>query len=632
MNTLETLSSIFSNKILRIPDYQRGYSWEKEQLEDLWNDLANINFAVDNSFHFTGIITLNQPTENNLIKLREEGFELNGSSINFFEQNYQAFNVVDGQQRLVTLLILISLLVSSLEDITQNDKNKILEKFISIKQGDNLFYLFGYEKDIPSHQYLIGKIFDDNTMNITEPETVYTKNLETTKLFFLSKIVNLDTTKRHNLLKKVINRLLFYVFEIESDKLDMSLVFETLNYRGKKLSKLELFKNRLIFLVTKRYINHQQFELRDKIIATWQDIYEWLGKNDKNKLSDDEFLRAFWIFYFEHDNRTEKDFQKFEEDLFNEKYAITNIQNNELLNIPQIEKFLSTMSKAIKYWFFVNNPFFDTNDALLHFSDEIKNTLLQINNSNIGRFMKILCIPILFNHNLETENETSELLSLIERHNFLTYLLFGKQADTNRVQIMRLINQYYRGTITKDKLKIEIINFTSKHIDFENLNNHIHNNRQRNMKFFDWNGIRYLLWNYEAELQNKKTNEIEEISKFFIDLIFPDNYGFGVQYPNVTRNRYGDNLDTLKYSLGNVTFTKRTNKALPYLQLRPLLQNGSYTDKEIAMFLDWTDTNILLRGLKILTYIENRWNISIGNEQEKRRLLVENLQIQMNEQ
>ena len=629
MNTLETLSSIFSNKILRIPDYQRGYSWEKEQLEDLWNDLSNINFAIDNSFHFTGIITLNKPSENNLVKLREEGFDLTGSSIDFFEQNYQAFNVVDGQQRLVTLLILISLLVSSLEDITQNDKNKILEKFISIKQGENLYYLFGYEKDIPSHQYLIGKIFDDSTMQITEPETVYTKNLENTKLFFLSKIVNLDTIKRHNLLKKVINRLLFYVFEIESDKLDMSLVFETLNYRGKKLSKLELFKNRLIFLVTKRYINQQQFELRDKIIATWQDIYEWLGKNEKNKLSDDEFLRAFWIFYFEHDDRTEKDFQKFEEDLFNEKYAITNIQNNELLNIPQLEKFLSTMSKAIKYWFFINNPFFKTDEELLLFNDEVKNALLQVNNSNIGRFMKILCIPILFKHNTENEIETSELLSSIERHNFLTYLLFGKQADTNRVQIMRLINQYFRSAITRDKLKNEINNFTSKHIDFENLNNHIHNNRQRNLKFFDWNGIRYLLWNYEAELQNKKTNEIEEISKFFIDLIFPDNYGFGVQYPNVTRNRYGENVDTLKYSLGNITLTKRTNRALPYTQLRPLLQNGSFNDKEIAKFQDWTDSNILLRGLTILRYIENRWKVRLGSEQEKRKLLVENLQIQM---
>lgn len=36
---------IFSNQIFRIPDYQRGYSWEESQLEDLWADLTNIHLA-----------------------------------------------------------------------------------------------------------------------------------------------------------------------------------------------------------------------------------------------------------------------------------------------------------------------------------------------------------------------------------------------------------------------------------------------------------------------------------------------------------------------------------------------------------------------------------------------------------
>ena len=160
--------------------------------------------------------------------------------------------------------------------------------------------------------------------------------------------------------------------------------------------------------------------------------------------------------------------------------------------------------------------------------------------------------------------------------------------------------------MTKDSLKKEIRDYTNKHIDFESLNNHIHKNRQRNKKFFDWNGIRYLLWNYEAELQNKKTYEIEENSKFSIELIFPEGHGFGVQFPNVIRNRYGENVDILRYSLGNITFTKRTNKTLSYSELRPLLENGSFNDKEIAKFKDWTDSSILSRGLTILKYIERR--------------------------
>ena len=42
MNELTTLSNLFEKIVLRIPDYQRGYSWEQEQLTDFWNDLSNI--------------------------------------------------------------------------------------------------------------------------------------------------------------------------------------------------------------------------------------------------------------------------------------------------------------------------------------------------------------------------------------------------------------------------------------------------------------------------------------------------------------------------------------------------------------------------------------------------------------
>ena len=627
MNKLETLSTLFNNKILRIPDYQRGYSWETEQLNDLWNDLHNINFAISNSFHFTGIITLNQPNDTNLVKLEEEGFKVNGVSIDLFEQTYYAFNVVDGQQRLVTLLILISLLIDSFEEVTPDDRRKIMEKFISIKKESGTLYLFGYEKDIPSHQYLIGKIFDDDAMKITEPETVYTKNLENTKQFFLLKLNNLDNLKRHNLLKKVINRLLFYVFEIDSDKLDMSLVFETLNYRGKKLSKLELFKNRLIFLVTKRYINKQQLDLRNKIISTWQDIYEWLGKNEKNKLTDDEFLRAFWVMYFKHDDRTEKEFKKFEEDLFNDKYSITNIPENELLTIPQIEKFLLAMSKAIKYWFLINNPTYVIDTSIIQIDSHIINVLTQINTSNIGRFMKILVTAIFFKHNNESGEQTLTLLELIERHNFNVYLLSGKQADTNRVQTMRIINQYFRNDLSYNSLFATLENFTNKYVTFDNINNHIHKNRQRNEKFYDWNGIRYLLWNYEAHLQNKLAYEIDDISKFNLDLIFPYNNSFNQLYPNVVRSRAGKNIEILKFSLGNITFTKRTNQPQAYLQMRSLLKSGSYCDKNIAKFNDWNDANILSNGLSILNFIETRWKITIGNNQEKKKLLIDSLTI-----
>ena len=35
---VQSMSEIFSNRVFTIPDYQRGYAWDKKQ----WNDLTQV--------------------------------------------------------------------------------------------------------------------------------------------------------------------------------------------------------------------------------------------------------------------------------------------------------------------------------------------------------------------------------------------------------------------------------------------------------------------------------------------------------------------------------------------------------------------------------------------------------------
>jgi uncharacterized protein with ParB-like and HNH nuclease domain len=108
---------IFKKKIFRIPDYQRGYSWEQTQLEDLWADLSNIHL---HAYHFTGILTINNFSEQDYESLEREGFQnlvhreqgvvaING-------EFYTPHNLVDGQQRLTTILILLSQLIKKIKN------------------------------------------------------------------------------------------------------------------------------------------------------------------------------------------------------------------------------------------------------------------------------------------------------------------------------------------------------------------------------------------------------------------------------------------------------------------------------------------------------------------------------------
>lgn len=86
---------------------------------------------------------------------------------------------------------------------------------------------------------------------------------------------------------------MFNVYEIFQD-LDVFVIFETMNNRGKKLSNLELLKNRLIYLSTK-FEDEDKYSLRHNINECWKTIYEYLGKNKNKPLNDDNFFKIIGL-------------------------------------------------------------------------------------------------------------------------------------------------------------------------------------------------------------------------------------------------------------------------------------------------------------------------------------------------
>ena len=82
-----------------------------------------------------------------------------------------------------------------------------------------------------------------------------------------------------------------------------------MNNRGKKLSDLELLKNRLIYLTTLFQVDQSdRDELRKRINDAWKEIYFQLGKNKLNPLNDDDFLKAHWIMYFKYSRKAGDDY------------------------------------------------------------------------------------------------------------------------------------------------------------------------------------------------------------------------------------------------------------------------------------------------------------------------------------
>ena len=179
-SNLQTLSSIFNEKLFRIPDYQRGYSWENEHIEDFWRDLNNLD---SKRVHYTGMITVEYKKENDF------------------------YHVIDGQQRLTTIMILLKVLLDKFDedewigdDFTGGTKTELVNKFLFKRSGKNghiVKVIFGYEKDNPSELYYQNEILGLENLEFqsNKTNTLYTKNLQNALNIFTKKIKSSRTKK-----------------------------------------------------------------------------------------------------------------------------------------------------------------------------------------------------------------------------------------------------------------------------------------------------------------------------------------------------------------------------------------------------------------------------------------------------
>ena len=256
-NELQPLSLLFQNRLFRIPDYQRGYAWQQSQLSDFWDDLINLQ---QDRYHYTGLLSLKS--------LGRKETKDWGSDLWMVDKGFKACHIVDGQQRLTTFVILLNEIICFVRELDENKGKKddeivlgydtlkdVVAKYIYQSRppmNQITTYLFGYEVDNPSADYLRYKIFGEPYSG-TVNETYYTKNLKFAKSFFRENLTALYENEGiegiNNLYLKLTLKLMFNIHEIDDDY-DVFVAFETMNNRGKKLTNLELLKNRLIYLTT----------------------------------------------------------------------------------------------------------------------------------------------------------------------------------------------------------------------------------------------------------------------------------------------------------------------------------------------------------------------------------------------
>lgn len=251
-----------------IPKFQRDYSWEVEQWDDLWQDIENM--IAENGDHYMGYLVLQATNSKDCL-------------------------IIDGQQRFTTITIIILAAIKSIQklidagiEIDENKQRiqKLKDTYIGnvdpvTLEYDNILVL--NRNNDPYYKEYIVKLGELKLRNTSYTEKLMKKCFE----WYEKQLSNKFKSGREyaELITNIVDNLYFTIIRVNNE-MNAFRVFETLNARGVQLSSSDLLKNYLFSLVD----NTAQHPDRIEIL---EEKWSALTKNiQAEKLPD--FIRYYW--------------------------------------------------------------------------------------------------------------------------------------------------------------------------------------------------------------------------------------------------------------------------------------------------------------------------------------------------
>ena len=297
-------SLLISGSQFSIPRFQREYSWDKKNYQEFFDDMVNCLSIKEgklesNSYFLGTMLFIGDYSESN--------------------DNNKSILVVDGQQRITTITILFSALSDKFRSIGEEVLSEQVFRYIMTQNddGDDIRIL-----ESKTH-YPYFSFFIQDREKIDTQETT-TEEEECIKESFNYLLASLDEKKMRLQLKKklgsdVVDQLLYvdilkalrdqvlgtiFISISTPDKENANMIFEILNAKGKKLSHVDLIKNKIFEVVDEK-------GSADYAEVKWSEIKKNLNsRNDSVGLAT--FYRHFWISNYKKSSGSKlyDDFQK----------------------------------------------------------------------------------------------------------------------------------------------------------------------------------------------------------------------------------------------------------------------------------------------------------------------------------
>ena len=607
--TVAEIFSINSDKIYRIPKYQREYTWGINDWDALFNDVTD----NEHGYFLGSYICVNSGS-------------LNGTIL----------EVIDGQQRFSTLMLLLTALYEKLsehkDDMDDDDRNDLANLRSELANKKQTFAANGKKKTEYKQRLFLQKqnmndedfsyiLYDNGIITDQKTKPLNFGNRRIAKAYrHFGRLIEDEVVEIRNehpnitevgalfsIVRKFETAVLVGI-EVDTNK-DAYMLFESLNHRGVPLSALDLIKNTLIAQAEDAYDADNSYE-------KWKYILNCVGQDDYSV--QERFFRQYYNAFREELNepypKTDKRYY-----LGYLATRTTLLDIYEKMIKDDYKRFLDDLSeKAERYSVIVNNS-----DETHEYTD----TLLDLSRIS-GAPSYILLLYLMSNQNVLnlTDTELNEIIKVL--------ITFFVRRNVTDVPNTRKLTQLFMDIIAEVKLLQgnSIVQVVRDRLQAVSAPDSLFEDKLRG-PVYDENpeAARFVLCSIEAQHQTKEiytdlwSRDNNKKYVWTIEHIFPE--GENVPAPwvqmiaggdmalakqhranyvhtigNLTITGYNQNLSNMSFEQKRDRTSKDKTKEIGY-------KNGLYLNRGVVNQTGWTVDKIKSRTDELVNILLDmyRW-------------------------
>ena len=589
------LSSILDGKVFRIPDYQRGYAWEEKQ----WNDFVeDIDTLIDDKInsHYTGTIVI---------------FQANTKVTDTYgTKRLEIVDVVDGQQRLTTCSLYLSIILNKLIVLGSSDYSVEVINYLYHGTKTKL----QLNNDTASCYY---DLITKGNINI-EVYSVHQKRIVEAYNYLQGHIESKCSSLGDNQVKyledlydAIIRKLnfSFYAIELESE---IGMTFELMNSRGKGLSSLELLKNYFMYWIY-RNINEtaEKEDFTNIVNKTWKDVFINITKCNGD---EDQCLRIVWTLLIDHVRKNWNGYNGFKSDkVIPIRHFIKKSQEETKKLLEKIIKVLSIVS--------------------LHYSQIIRPTEENCSTSEYKQLMKIrragniaTYLPLLvaarirFSMNKVEEKEYISLLAAIEKFTYRVFLIEGKRSNAAISSFHSWAWGLYHKNYDINYIVKDILGTINYYSNEDSFRNWLLKETDNWYKVYN-RALKYTLYEYELHLLETEGKGVKpklswaSISDSTIEHILPQNPEKNSKW------REAWSKEDIKSYLHDISNLVLTNDNSHYKNFEFEVKKGKpggghcyansdiREERKISEYKNWDKASCDKRRRELVDWIISRWGV-----------------------